>query len=354
MEKDLSIIFPSFNSGSLLIRCLKAVERELRDRKSQYEILVIDSSPDSPEIPNIKSLKLLHSNAQLFASEARNLGARIAKYPTLVFIDSDVELLPGALSKLVDGLKNNIAVVGGVYEINNPHTSAISTFQDLFLLYRYKNIPLARNFFSSAQFAVSKEHFQKVGGFSENLRSYEDVDLSFKFQKNYLKVQVCLESRGYHLKYFDLQSLFLDYYFKTKNMMYYRLQKLNDLHWCDTFLPARVRISYYLIFCYVFLFAAIAIPNELAPFSLKIFALGLLIILDIGLLADFLGFVRKETQRPISALKAFLFLKATTLPIVLGAIKGLYNFLRKDESFLNKIKLTSDIVTTNITQYPKE
>jgi GT2 family glycosyltransferase len=354
MEKDLSIIFPSFNSGNLLIRCLKAVERELKDQKNQYEILVVDSSSNSPEIPSIKNLKLLHSNTQLFASEARNLGARVAKYPILVFIDSDVELLPGALSKLVDNLKDNNTVVSGVYEVNNPHTSSISSFQDLFLLYRYKNIPPARNFFSSAQFAVSKEHFQAVGGFSENLQSYEDVDLSFKFQKNYLKTQVCLESRGYHLKSFNLKSLFLDYYFKARNMTYYRLQRLNDLHWCDTFLPSKLRASYYLVFCYMLLFAGIAVPNELAPFSFKIFALGLVLILDIGLLADFLGFVVRETRRPISALKAFLFFKATSLPIVLGALKGFYSFLMKDESFLNQVKPISDIVTTNITQYPKK
>ena len=145
MEKNLSVIFPSYNSGEQLIRCLKAAKLELKDHEGQYEILVVDSSPICPELPNLKNLKLIRSNVQLFASEARNLGARIANYPILVFIDSDVELLPGALSKLVDGLKDNNTVVAGVYEVHNPNTSAISTYQDLFLLYRYENFFLLPN-----------------------------------------------------------------------------------------------------------------------------------------------------------------------------------------------------------------
>ena len=171
MEKNLSVIFPSYNSGEQLIRCLKAAKLELKDHEGQYEILVVDSSPTAPQLPDISNLKLIHSKAQLFPSEARNLGARMASYPILVFIDSDVELLPGSLSKLLVSFKDDIAVLGGVYETKNPHTSEISTFQDLFLLYRFKNIPPEGNYFSSAQFAVSKENFLKVGGFSENLKT---------------------------------------------------------------------------------------------------------------------------------------------------------------------------------------
>jgi GT2 family glycosyltransferase len=354
MEKGLSIIFPSFNSGSLLIRCLKAVELELEDQKNQYEILIVDSSPISPELPSINNLKLFHSNVQLFASEARNLGARMAKHPILVFIDSDVELLSGSLSKLLGCLKGNVTVVAGVYEVHNPHTSPISTFQDLFLLYRYENIPPAKNFFSSAQFAVSKESFLRVGGFSENLQSYEDLDLSFKFQKNYLKAHVCLESRGYHLKSFSLKSIFLDYYLKSRNMIYYRLSRLNDLHWCDTFLPSRLGVSYYFVFCYMFLFAMIAIESGPLPLSVEIFVLALFLVLDIGLLADFLRFIWKETRSPISVLRSFLFFKATTVPIILGTLIGFYKFIRKDVSLLNKIKAAPDIVDTNITYHPKK
>jgi GT2 family glycosyltransferase len=353
MEKNLSVIFPSFNSGEQLIRCLRAAEHELKKYEGQYEILVVDSSQTIPEFPVILNLKLIHSKVQLFPSEARNLGARRASYPILVFIDSDVELLPGSLSKLLDYLRDDFAVVGGVYETKNPHTSAISTFQDLYLLYRYENIPLEGNFFSSAQFAVSKENFLKVGGFSENLKTYEDVDLGFKFHKNSLKSHISLESRGFHFKNFNLRSIFKDYYLKSRNMIYYRLKKINDLHLSDTFVPSRIRLSYLLIFCYIILFAMLAIPNGPISSYVEITALLLLLIIDIGLLVDLLRFFWGKTQRPIFVLKSFLLFKATTLPIILGALRGFFNYLIKDESCLNIIKSSSDIVVRNPNQHKK-
>ncbi|MBT5470330.1 MAG: glycosyltransferase [Nitrospina sp.] len=353
MEKNLSVIFPSYNSGEQLIRCLKAAKLELKDHEGQYEILVVDSSPTAPQLPDISNLKLIHSKAQLFPSEARNLGARMASYPILVFIDSDVELLPGSLSKLLVSFKDDIAVLGGVYETKNPHTSEISTFQDLFLLYRFKNIPPEGNYFSSAQFAVSKENFLKVGGFSENLKTYEDVDLGFKFQKNSLRAHVVLESRGYHLKSFNLKSIFMDYYLKSRNMIYYRLAKINDLHLCNTFVPSRIRLSYFLVFCYIILFAMLAIPNGPVPLYVELAALLLLLIIDLVLLGDLLRFFWDKTCRPIFVLKSFLLFKATTLPIICGTLGGLINYLIQDESCLNKTKSSSDIVVTNPTQYNK-
>ena len=353
MEMNISVIFPSFNSGKQLIRSLRAAELELKNHEGQYEILVVDSSPTIPELPGISNLKLIHSKAQLFASEARNLGARMDSYPILVFIDSDVEVLPESLSKLLACLKDDFALVGGVYDEKNPYTSAISTFQDLYLLYRFENIPPGRNFFSSAQFAVSKENFLKVGGFSENLKSYEDVDLGFKFQKNNLKVHVCQGSRGYHLKSFNLKSIFMDYYLKSKDMIFYRLRKINDLHLSDTFVPSRVRLSFFLVFGYIFLFVMFAIPNGPVSLKVEIIALLLLLIIDLVLLGDLLRFFWDKTCRPIFVLKSFLLFKATTLPIICGTLGGLINYLIQDESCLNKTKSSSDIVVTNPTQYNK-
>jgi GT2 family glycosyltransferase len=353
MEKDLSVIFPSFKSGEQLIRCLKAAELELKNHEGQYEILVVDSSQTIPELPEISNLKLIYSKVQLFPSEARNLGARMASYTILVFIDSDVELLPGSLFKLLNYLGDDFAVVGGVYEPKNTHTSSISTFQDLYLLYRYQNIPSEGNFFSSAQFAVSKENFLKVGGFSENLKTYEDVDLGFKLQKNSLKSHVSLESRGFHFKNFNLRSIFKDYYLKSRNMIYYRLKKINDLHLSDTFVPSRIRLSYLLVFCYIILFVMLAIPNGPISTYLEITALLLLLIIDIGLLMNLLRFFWKKTQRPIFILKSFLLFKATTLPIICGALRGFFNYLIKDESYLNIIKSSSDIVVINRNKYKK-
>ena len=105
------------------------------------------------------------------------------------------------------------------------------------------------------------------------------------------------------------------------------------------------------------LFVMIVFPNGPMSISSGAVTLSFLFAGDIVLLSDFLRFIWRETRRPISVFKAFLFFKATTLPIILGSLKGLYSFIRKDESFLNKIKTTPDIFsadnTTIFTYYPK-
>jgi hypothetical protein len=98
----------------------------------------------------------------------------------------------------------------------------------------------------------------------------------------------------------------------------------------------------------------IAMVSGPLPLSVEIFVLALFLVLDIGLLADFLRFIWKETRSPISVLRSFLFFKATTVPIILGTLIGFYKFIRKDVSLLNKIKAAPDIVDTNITYHPKK
>ncbi len=353
MTTGLSIIVPSFNPGSIIDQCLKAIDTELENNGQSYEILVIDSSLQPPLLPQLSNLILYHSSAKLFASEARNLGARIAKYPTLVFIDADVIILPDAIQNLVNALQGGVDGVGGVYEIHNSNTSRISTYQDLFLLFRFKNIPQDKNFFSSAQFAVGKETFWKVDGFSENLQSYEDVDLAFKLQRKYFKVNVCFDSCGYHLKNFNLKSIFKDYYVKTRNMIYYRLSKLNDLNRSDTFFTKSMRASYYLVFCYLSIFLMIATLDRPTTISLELSMLGFLLLFDICLLIPFLIFVWTKTRRLFWVLGALILFKATTIPIIFGAIQGFYKFLRNDDSMINSVKLGHNISALSMTKYPE-
>ena len=145
----------------------------------------------------------------------------------------------------------------------------------------------------------------------------------------------------------------MDYYLKSKDMIFYRLRKINDLHLSDTFVPSRVRLSFFLVFGYIFLFVMFAIPNGPVSLKVEIIALLLLLIIDLVLLGDLLRFFWDKTCRPIFVLKSFLLFKATTLPIICGTLGGLINYLIQDESCLNKTKSSSDIVVTNPAQYNK-
>ena len=96
----------------------------------------------------------------------------------------------------------------------------------------------------------------------------------------------------------------------------------------------------------------ITVPDGPITFSFGLSMLGLLLILDIGLLVPFMIYVWRETHRYLWVVGALIFFKATTIPIVFGAIVGFYKFLRNDDSFLKKEKAVPNI-TKDITHRPE-
>jgi hypothetical protein len=82
--------------------------------------------------------------------------------------------------------------------------------------------------------------------------------------------------------------------------------------------------------------------------------LGLLLVFDIALLVPFLTFVWGITRRPFWVVGAWVFFKATTIPIIFGTIHGFYKFFRKDDSFVNKIKPSPDVDLMNIAHDPEK
>lgn len=115
----LSIIIPVYNTEEYLRPCLDSI---LSQSFADYEVLLIDdgSSDDSGRICNAYAQKdsrilVLHKENG-GVSSARNLGLNHAKGEWIYFVDSDDEILPGGLQTLVDGISEDVDLVGGGYE----------------------------------------------------------------------------------------------------------------------------------------------------------------------------------------------------------------------------------------------
>lgn len=117
MDKvKISIIIPVYNAEEYLDRCLHSV---LDQDFTSFEVILVDdgSSDASPLICDRYSstdprfITLHQSNKGV--SAARNSGLNMAQGEYVMFLDSDDVLLPDALEKMVDGLKDEDVVVGG-------------------------------------------------------------------------------------------------------------------------------------------------------------------------------------------------------------------------------------------------
>lgn len=138
-----------------------------QDTKVPYEIIVVDyNSPDavSDYLKSHKTGKIVHAkccNADGFhISKARNIGAKIAKYNFVLFVDIDTVFE----NSMIDYLSSIV---------NNSFYFAAENSQEHF------------NIINGGLICVNKETHEKIYGFDERMHGwgYEDIDYKKRLEK---------------------------------------------------------------------------------------------------------------------------------------------------------------------------
>ncbi|HEY4245837.1 MAG TPA: glycosyltransferase family 2 protein [Lacunisphaera sp.] len=105
----ISVIIVSWNAKDFLNECLESLNPAASD--FPLEIIVVDnaSADGSPELVTNKfpHVRLIQSGSNLGFSKANNLGIKQCKGDYVCLINSDVNVLPGSITKLVEYLENN-------------------------------------------------------------------------------------------------------------------------------------------------------------------------------------------------------------------------------------------------------
>lgn len=200
MNSIISIIIVNYNSGELLLNCLKSINTELPTL--DYEVVVVDnnSSDNSVEVSmeytsNIQNkeryiFKILPKNEGF--ARGCNIGASLSKGEILHFLNPDTEFKEGMESdyKKVCCAKHNVYVnplINSDGTIENSKM-VLPTLRDIFW-WNFKRAK-ARFWCRGASVIFSKENFIKLGGWSEDYFMYgEDLDLFYMFWVNKLKIK---------------------------------------------------------------------------------------------------------------------------------------------------------------------
>jgi len=193
----ISIIIPVKNRPDIR-DCLDSLEL-LDYPKDKIEVIVVDdgSTDSTAQVIQTSKIKAIHLTHTIGASASRNLGVKEAKGELIGFIDSDCVAHPNWLKELVPYFeKEKVAIVGG-YVCNFYYRSALDRYEDTKSSlnmgrypFRAEDAKSSTAYVPSCNLIIRKKAVLEAGGFQEDLKVGEDVDLCWRVRK-----------LGYHLLY---------------------------------------------------------------------------------------------------------------------------------------------------------
>lgn len=186
---DYSVIIPTRDRPQQLSRCLASLAA-LDYRHDCFEVLVVDDGSVQPLDPvvaewssQLQARLLAQPNAG--PASARNRGAREARGNYLAFLDDDCQVAPAWLRGFANAHASAGEVLGGASRngiLQRPCSIASQFLVDYVCQWLAVHQP-ALAFFPSNNFAVTKEDFHRIGGFSEEfpLAGAEDREFCYRW-----------------------------------------------------------------------------------------------------------------------------------------------------------------------------
>ena len=225
---NFSVIIPNYNGAKFLPECLSHLNTVIKNcSDSKFEIILVDNGSVDNSLKIFKdfSNKLVISNLSFviirlqsnhgFAT-AVNKGINAAKYEYVCLLNNDVNLDKNFFKLVSQNIKKNPKIAcfcgtvlskdgtkiesqgisfnwsGKCNQINHNQSFLESSFFSL------KSIPVWGS--SGAAVIYNKKILLKIGLFDQHYFAYiEDVDLSFRLQKNGFKTLLIPNAIAYHL-----------------------------------------------------------------------------------------------------------------------------------------------------------
>ena len=173
-----TVVIPTYNRATILPHAIRSV---LDQTYADVELVVVDdgSDDDTREVvagfddPRITYV----GQANRGVSAARNAGAAAARGDFIVFLDSDDELLPEAVSRFSTKTDGNDVIVAAVIKVSPD-------------LLRWRTVTPDRDHVLSTGFtpllaggfAIRTSLFRQCGGYDEQLRYSENTELAWRLR----------------------------------------------------------------------------------------------------------------------------------------------------------------------------
>jgi len=180
--KMISIVIPTLNEEKYIGRLLQSLNNQTF---KDFEVIVVDGSSEdgTKEIARKYKAKFIPTNIRN-VSHQRNLGAELAAYSRILFLDADGYLEPDFLEKSLKEIYKRKLQVTGCYlypDSKNPF------YRMAYLIFRqwvrFQNRTPTPAVNGSCFFTTKKIH-KKVKGFNPQISYAEDYDYARKALKH--------------------------------------------------------------------------------------------------------------------------------------------------------------------------
>lgn len=202
----VTVVSVCYRSDALIVDMIASIPEET-------PIVLVDNGRTNSfaNLPARRNINIVELAENLGFGRGCNAGAEVVQTPWVLFLNPDARLKPGAIEALLEAVEHHSSAVAFNPRIANADGSQYFKRRSWLLprsRYMKKGWPDADSpvpILSGAAFFVSKQNFEKVGGFDPNIFLYhEDDDLSLRlaqlgqlmFVRNSLIVHAAGHSSG--------------------------------------------------------------------------------------------------------------------------------------------------------------
>ncbi len=222
---DISVVVPTFNRRAQLLRTLSTLFAQEYPQNAFEIIVVIDGSTDG----TAESLKELQGEMESRRfrvieqpnrgpSAARNAGSRVAESGLLLFVDDDMRCDPKLVKTHVDAhLKIGEAVVFGALFLSpdSKENLASECFKREIGAFHLRHLrdPDAKWQLTECVFSntsIPRAILAAVGGFDEELRMREDLELGIRLMKRGVRMEYADDAVAYQYYNVTVADLLAD------------------------------------------------------------------------------------------------------------------------------------------------
>lgn len=195
MTIDITVALLTFNSEKTLAQCLDSIVNQDYE-KTKYEIIAIDNGSSDDTINILKKYNISYwVHPDLNISQLRNVALSKSTADIVGFVDSDCIIAADWISKALEVMRNEGAVVVGYKYLlpDNP-----TYFEKNWLMQNKRKVSYS-DIIPAGNMIMAKKTVMSIHGFDETLATGEDADLLERLRQRSFKTVSCPDIKNKHL-----------------------------------------------------------------------------------------------------------------------------------------------------------